>query len=130
MEFHGYKETFIRNMVDGETLLDLTKENAQDLVKPFHLPKFLRAVENLRQERAERVLQIEAEDAVEKLKQRIADLTEQIESSRTCAICVDSEKNCRLGCGHVCCCSECAKELNNCPMCRKPVTHRETVYLS
>lgn len=40
-----------------------------------------------------------------------------------CAVCLDRESDTIfLSCGHVCCCSECAKPLAECPLCRATIS--------
>lgn len=44
----------------------------------------------------------------------------------TCTICMDAEKAIVFApCGHYCCCSECSAQMGqNCPICRRKITHR------
>lgn len=48
----------------------------------------------------------------------------------TCVVCIENRKSTLLmPCKHLCVCSECAKQVDNCPMCRKKVTDRIGIYL-
>ena len=44
-------------------------------------------------------------------------------STQPCAICLTEPRNTALQCGHVLC-WECAQRVDNCPVCRKFVSHR------
>lgn len=56
----------------------------------------------------------------EKLKE---DLNEVGLSS--CSVCLDAQINCTfLPCGHLCACLECAKKVNDCPICRRHIHKR------
>lgn len=53
---------------------------------------------------------------------------EEIVDSLTCQVCADSELNTALvPCGHLLC-DDCAKRLEECPMCRTQVSARQRVY--
>lgn len=47
-----------------------------------------------------------------------------------CAICMDNDDKLEyvifVPCGHYCCCSECAKQIKNCCICRAPITQTIT----
>ena len=48
-----------------------------------------------------------------------------------CIICMDATSDTVLDpCMHLCCCSGCAKQLQECPQCREPVEYRKRVYVS
>ena len=47
----------------------------------------------------------------------------------SCSICMDNESDTRLSCGHARFCQSCALGADNCPMCKKPITSRERIYL-
>jgi len=64
------------------------------------------------------------------LEEKMEDLKQQMETVRTCVLCIDRDKNIKFNCGHVVACSECAQKINDCPVCRQPITKKETVYLS
>jgi len=51
------------------------------------------------------------------------------ERSLSCSICMDNESDTRLSCGHARFCQSCALGADNCPMCKKPITSRERIYL-
>jgi len=130
VEFHSYKNTFREQMVDGETLLDLDEVTIKTLVKEFHIKKMLRLVDRLRiQQQTNQAVRKTIEDQ-KSLEEKIEELKQQIETVRTCVLCIDLEKNIKFNCGHVVACSECAKKISDCPVCREPITKRETVYLS
>jgi len=130
VEFHSYKDTFRQQMIDGETLLDLDELTIRTLVKEFHIKKMLRLIERLRiQQQTNQAVRKTIEDQ-KTLEEKIEDLKQQIETARTCVLCIDLEKNVKFNCGHVVACSECAKKISDCPVCREPITKRETVYLS
>ena len=48
-----------------------------------------------------------------------------------CSICIDAEVNTALlPCGHLCACSECAKSLKKCPICRVKVAKKQPIFQS
>ncbi len=47
-----------------------------------------------------------------------------------CKVCLSTPaKVAFVPCGHVCCCEGCARQLNECPLCRAAIQRRMTVYL-
>jgi len=130
VEFHSYKEIFRQHMVDGETLLDLDEKTIKTLVQEFHIKKLLRCVDRLRmQQQANQAVRKNIEDQ-KSLQEKIEELKSQIETVRTCVLCIDEDKNTKFNCGHVVACGTCAKKVKDCPVCRVPITKREIVYLS
>jgi hypothetical protein len=53
---------------------------------------------------------------------------EALRARLTCSMCLDADCNCRLSCGHCAFCSECAKQLQLCPLCRQPVVQMQTCF--
>lgn len=54
-----------------------------------------------------------------------------VEGESTCVICLENKVNVTItDCKHACMCSGCSKEITECPMCRKKITHLDVVYLS
>ncbi len=50
------------------------------------------------------------------------------EEDSLCCLCLDQLHNTVfLNCGHICCCSECAPSLTNCPICRKQIARVVTI---
>ena len=45
-----------------------------------------------------------------------------------CIICLDDARSVAFGCGHLCCCGECADELKECPVCRARIKQRLRIY--
>jgi len=130
VEFHTYKPRFKQKCVDGETLLDLDEATIKTLVQDFHVKKMLRARDRLKmQQQASQAVRQAVEDQKD-LGERIEELKSQIETARTCVLCIDQDKNTKLNCGHVCLCSGCAAKLKECPVCRVPISKRERVYIS
>jgi hypothetical protein len=51
------------------------------------------------------------------------------EARHECIVCVDAPRSIALApCGHVCSCDDCAGELHQCPICRKPIEARLKVF--
>ena len=48
----------------------------------------------------------------------------------TCVICLDEKRNCCIDCGHVSMCIKCSASINNCPICRKPITNKIKIFMS
>lgn len=47
---------------------------------------------------------------------------EVIDQQGACVICMDRPRNVViLDCGHICCCLDCARQVNNCPVCRRGI---------
>eukprot|EP00731_Ephydatia_muelleri_P023950 Em0016g221a len=54
---------------------------------------------------------------------------ERVKLQRLCVVCLDGQKEVVLNpCRHLCACSVCAPELDNCPICRRPVQRWERIY--
>lgn len=48
-----------------------------------------------------------------------------------CVICMDRPRNVViLDCGHICCCLDCARQVNNCPVCRRQIYRLVPTYRS
>jgi hypothetical protein len=47
-----------------------------------------------------------------------------------CSICLDAQPNVIYDCGHVTNCRKCSSGLNNCPICRRPITSIKPAYLN
>ncbi|XP_071139773.1 E3 ubiquitin-protein ligase rififylin-like isoform X2 [Mytilus edulis] len=51
------------------------------------------------------------------------------EDSTECKICMDSESDCLVSpCNHLAMCMDCAKMLDNCPICRKDICKRLKIF--
>lgn len=62
----------------------------------------------------------------EKAKQQ----TEQAAGEPECVVCMDAKcSRIFLPCHHICCCSVCSKQVNDCPSCRTPIQHVHIVYM-
>ena len=54
---------------------------------------------------------------------------EQAAARNECVICCDAQRSVALvPCGHVCCCSDCAGDVHACPVCRRVVQERVTLF--
>ena len=52
-----------------------------------------------------------------------------VKQHRLCVVCLDRQREIVLKpCQHLCVCSKCVKELNNCPICRTLVLQHEKIY--
>ena len=49
-------------------------------------------------------------------------------NSNKCIVCEDNDYNCVLNCGHLVMCTECADQVDQCPMCRDPITKRKKIF--
>ena len=49
-------------------------------------------------------------------------------SPQECGMCLDKPVDCVFDCGHLCC-FDCAEMIDNCHICRQPITKRKKVYL-
>ena len=50
---------------------------------------------------------------------KLKEMLRHLESERTCKVCLSEEVSRAFRrCGHLCCCSSCATEVENCPICR------------
>lgn len=77
-----------------------------------------------------------------KSKQRIRELREQLKiasaiatqpspQNSECRVCLDKGVEIVfITCGHACCCEECSKSLETCPMCRERIARKIKIYHS
>ena len=58
------------------------------------------------------------------------DEKEEDNNNIKCVICLENDK-CMLlmPCKHVCCCEQCSKDINQCPLCRKNIESKTKIYL-
>jgi hypothetical protein len=55
---------------------------------------------------------------------------EESSSNIECVVCLERQKRVMLNpCKHLCCCKECSKKVDTCPLCRKKVEEKIDVYL-
>lgn len=54
----------------------------------------------------------------------------KVERDTECVVCCTERRSVAFGCGHLCVCVNCADDVRDCPMCRKPVTARTRLFLS
>ena len=67
---------------------------------------------------------------VKKEKDDISRSLEALEDSETCIVCMDKKRGVFfIPCGHLVCCAECSESVDECPMCRKAIGSRKTVYM-
>ncbi|GMI33421.1 hypothetical protein TrCOL_g292 [Triparma columacea] len=67
---------------------------------------------------------------VKKEKDDVSRSLEALEDTVACTVCfVEKRGVLFLPCGHLVCCGECSKEVDDCPMCRKVIRKRETVFM-
>ena len=60
----------------------------------------------------------------------VQDRTESIEVP-PCRICMENRSViCFVPCGHVCACSSCSQRIDECPLCRTPITRRQGLYFA
>ena len=59
---------------------------------------------------------------------RLQDTVKEETGPPQCCVCFERARNTALGCGHVLC-GECASRVEECPLCRTPVTIRIKLYL-
>lgn len=60
----------------------------------------------------------------------VQDRTENIEVP-PCRICMENRSViCFVPCGHVCACSSCSQRIDECPLCRTPITRRQGLYFA
>ena len=52
---------------------------------------------------------------------------EELRDSKLCPVCLENSRDAAFQCGHQTCMS-CAKALDNCPLCRKPIQLRIKLY--
>ena len=67
---------------------------------------------------------------VKKEKDDISRSLEALEDAETCTVCLAEKRGVLfLPCGHLVCCGECSEKVNECPMCRKVIRKRKTVFM-
>lgn len=60
----------------------------------------------------------------------VEDRVESIEVP-PCRICMENRSViCFVPCGHVCACSSCSQRIDECPLCRTPITRRQGLYFA
>jgi len=60
----------------------------------------------------------------------LSETVEKIQDSFTCQCCADSAINTVfIPCGHLVCCSDCSKKVENCPLCRSDISQVQSVFL-
>ena len=75
----------------------------------------------LKQVKTERAAAIKGKDVAEN----------ELEDIRCCVACQDAPRGVLLRpCSHMCLCNDCADGLNECPICREPITERLKVIVS
>ena len=72
-----------------------------------------------------------SERALKKVKTEKTAAENELEDIRCCVACQDAPRGVLLRpCSHMCLCTECADGLNECPICREPITERLKVIVS
>ncbi|GMI28499.1 hypothetical protein TrCOL_g7042 [Triparma columacea] len=67
---------------------------------------------------------------VKKEKDDISRSLEALEDAETCTVCLTTKRSVLfLPCGHLVCCGECSKKVDECPMCREVIGNRKTVFM-
>ncbi|GMI45296.1 hypothetical protein TrCOL_g13321 [Triparma columacea] len=67
---------------------------------------------------------------VKREKDDISRSLEALEDAETCTVCfVEKRGVLFLPCGHLVCCGECSEKVKECPMCRKVIRKRKTVFM-
>ena len=70
--------------------------------------------------------EVDMNDKLRKLKRKY----EQQINEQLCCICMINKKLALfLPCNHVCCCMDCAEEIDICPLCRTAISDTKKVYL-
>lgn len=70
----------------------------------------------------------EQTDEQHTLQTEITRLELALDQATKCVCCADSDKNTILNCGHYCLCSDCATRIQQCPLCRQPITERRRAF--
>ena len=69
-----------------------------------------------------------------RLHQNLGVLREVLEArrdeDRRCIICMDAPKSIAFSCGHLATCIECSRTIEECPVCRAPITQRLAIFRS
>ena len=67
---------------------------------------------------------------VKKEKDDVSRSLEALEDAETCTVCLVEKRGVLfLPCGHLVCCGECSERVDECPMCRKVIRKRKTVFM-
>jgi len=54
---------------------------------------------------------------------------DQINEQKLCVVCLERERGlCFEPCGHICCCQECGKDLDRCPVDNEEIRNRQKAY--
>lgn len=75
----------------------------------------------------------EEDNLIRRMQQEMNDFhgIEGGDQQGACIICMDRPRNVViLDCGHICCCLECARQVNNCPVCRRLIARLVPTYHS
>ncbi|KAJ8611271.1 hypothetical protein CTAYLR_004135 [Chrysophaeum taylorii] len=54
--------------------------------------------------------------------------TSRFDRDNECVVCLAAPRAVAFGCGHLCCCENCGKNLADCPVCRTPVKSRHRIF--
>ena len=67
---------------------------------------------------------------VKKEKDDVSRSLEALEDAETCTVCLVEKRGVLfLPCGHLICCGECSERVDECPICRKVIRKRKTVFM-
>ncbi|GMI49140.1 hypothetical protein TrCOL_g12931 [Triparma columacea] len=67
---------------------------------------------------------------VKKEKENVSRSLEALEDAETCTVCLVEKRGVLFSpCGHLVCCGECSERVDECPMCRKVIRKRKTVFM-
>ncbi|GMI49139.1 hypothetical protein TrCOL_g12930 [Triparma columacea] len=67
---------------------------------------------------------------VKKEKDDVSRSLEALEDAETCVVCQDAKRSVLfLPCCHLICCEGCSEDVDHCPMCRKVIESRKTVFM-
>jgi hypothetical protein len=67
---------------------------------------------------------------VKKEKDDVSRSLSALEDAETCTVCLVEKRGVLfLPCGHLVCCGECSERVDECPMCRKVIRKRKTVFM-
>ena len=67
---------------------------------------------------------------LKKVKKEKDDALEALEEAETCTVCLAEKRSVLfLPCGHLVCCGECSEGVDECPICRKVIGSRKTVFM-
>lgn len=63
--------------------------------------------------------------------QKIIEENRNLKEQKLCKICLDEDVGVLFEpCGHICCCASCAVSLQQCPICRQPISKSVKAYIS